>query len=800
MSRSMSERLGLIVEDSLSEIYVFHADTYKFELVNRGARENLGYTMEELRELTPWDLKPEFTREAFVRMVEPLHEGPRRVLTFETKHKRNDGSVYDVSVKLQLIPGVDNVFYAAIEDITERKRVTEELHQTNLRLDAILNNTKMAVFMMDDRQHCVFMNAAAETLTGFALEETLGRPLHDVIHHSYPDGRSFPLAECAIDRAFPQDNQVEGEEVFIHKDGSFYPVAFTASPIRDDAGQPIGTVIEVRNIEEDLRNREAMRAFNETLQKRVEEAVAEQRKTELQLAQAQKMEAIGKLTGGVAHDFNNLLQVIGGSLELLTSEVAANGRAERLVRNALVGVTRGAKLASQLLSFGRRQPLEPRPINLGRVLRNLDDMLRRAIGEEIEIETVVAGGIWNCLADAAQVENAILNLAINSRDAMRGHGKLTLEVGNASLDDEYAAKHAEVTAGQYVMLAVTDTGSGIPADVLEHVFEPFFTTKPEGEGSGLGLSMVYGFAKQSGGHVKIYSEEGQGTTVRLYLPRTRRPEDSAPDVVVEKVTGGVETILVVEDDEAVRATAAEMLTELGYRVLKAKDGDSAMAIVESGIAIDLLFTDVVMPGKLRGTELADHFRRRSPGGPVLYTSGYTQNAIVHAGRLDDEVELLSKPYSREALARKVRQVLNAPSAKVQPRAGADVELRDQRSVLVVEDEVLIRINTVDMLTELEFVVTEAATAGEARTLLGQKPFDLLLTDVSLPDGSGLELAREAVARRPELRVVLATGQVKDVIDDLPGASWLAKPYDQRTLAAAVGIWSSRSDEGRTGPG
>ncbi|MCB9968598.1 MAG: PAS domain S-box protein [Geminicoccaceae bacterium] len=795
MSRSMSEKLGLIVEDSLSEIYVFNADTYEFVLVNRGARENLGYTMDELRELTPWDLKPEFTREAFVRMVEPLHAGAERFLTFETRHERKDGSVYDVAVKLQLIRGDDDVFYAAIEDVTERKKVTEELRQTNRRLDAILNNTKMAVFMMDDRQHCVFMNKAAEELTGYTLEETLGRPLHDVIHHSYPDGRPFPLAECAIDSAFPQGNQMEGEEVFVHKDGSFYPVAFTASPIRDDAGQPVGTVIEVRGIAEDLRTREAMRAFNETLQQRVAEAVAEQRKAELQLAQAQKMEAVGKLTGGVAHDFNNLLQVIGGSLQLLTREVAGNERAEGLVRNALVGVTRGANLASQLLSFGRRQPLEPRPINLGRVLRNLDDMLRRALGEEIEIETVVAGGIWNCLADATQVENAILNLAINSRDAMGGRGKLTLEAGNASLDDAYAAEHAEVTAGQYVMLAVTDTGSGIPADVLERVFDPFFTTKPEGEGSGLGLSGVYGFAKQSGGHVKIYSEEGQGTTVRLYLPRTRRPEDSVPEGVAEEVTGGVETILVVEDDEAVRATAAEMLKELGYRVLKAKDADSALAIVESGMAIDLLFTDVVMPGKLRSTELADHFRRRSPGGAVLYTSGYTQNAIVHAGRLDDEVELLIKPYGREALARKVRQVLDASSATAQPPAGTEVEPRSRRSVLVVEDEVLIRINTVDMLTELNFLVAEAATAREARTLLGRKSFDLLLTDVALPDGSGLELAREAVARHKELRVVLATGQVMEAMEDLPGASWLPKPYDERALAVAVGTWPARSDGG-----
>ncbi|RKP46246.1 response regulator [Pararobbsia silviterrae] len=381
------------------------------------------------------------------------------------------------------------------------------------------------------------------------------------------------------------------------------------------------------------------------------------RRAEEALRVAQKMEAIGQLTGGVAHDFNNLLQVIGGNLQLLVKDVAGMDKPEQRVRNALAGVARGAKLSSQLLAFGRRQPLVPKVVNLGRFVRGLDDMLRRALGDGIEIETIVSGGLWNTLVDPSQVENALLNLAINARDAMQGHGRLTIEAGNAVLDDAYVAMNQESTPGRYVMLAVTDTGMGISPEIVDRVFEPFFTTKPEGQGTGLGLSMVYGFVRQSGGHVKLYSEVGQGTTVRLYLPRVRQQEDLVTETDSGPITGGTETVLVAEDDEDVRRTVVELLSELGYRVLRSKDAQSALAIIESGVPIDLLFTDVVMPGAIRSPELARKARERLPHIAVLFTSGYTDNAIVHGGRLDEGIELLSKPYSREALARKIRQVL-----------------------------------------------------------------------------------------------------------------------------------------------
>jgi CheY-like chemotaxis protein len=295
----------------------------------------------------------------------------------------------------------------------------------------------------------------------------------------------------------------------------------------------------------------------------------------------------------------------------------------------------------------------------------MEDLLRRSIGEAIDIETVVSGSLWNAFADPTQIENAILNLAINARDAMDGIGKLTIEVRNAHLDHQYSAQNSDVKPGQYVMIAVTDTGAGIPPEIVEQVFEPFFTTKAEGKGSGLGLSMVYGFVKQSGGHVKIYSEVGHGTSVKLYLPRVHEDEDQAvgPDLV--EVGGGTETILVVEDDEEVRSTVTEMLRELGYKVLMAKDASSALPILESGVKIDMLFTDVVMPGPLRSPELARKAKERMPEIAVLFTSGYTENAIVHGGRLDAGVNLLAKPYSRQLLATRVRRALderNEPTA------------------------------------------------------------------------------------------------------------------------------------------
>lgn len=541
---------------------------------------------------------------------------------------------------------------------------------------------------------------------------------------------------------------------------------------------------QLRRDSEDLEQRVAARTRD--LKEANEQLTLEaERRTRLEgmLVQAQKMEAVGNLTGGVAHDFNNLLQVIGGNLQLLSREIGENEKAQVRVERAMAGVARGSHLAAQLLAFGRRQPLEPKVVNVGRLIRGMDDLLRRTIGEAVQVETVVAGGLWNTSVDPTNLENAVLNLVINARDAMESRGHLTIEAGNAFLDDAYAEQHADVQAGQYVQLSVTDTGSGMAPEVLAKAFEPFFSTKPQGKGTGLGLSMVFGFVKQSGGHVKVYSEPGQGTTVKIYLPRSTRPEDVPVEVDSGPVVGGSETIFVVEDDEAVRETVVGMLDGLGYRVLKAPDAQSALAVIESGVSIDLLFTDVVMPGPLKSTELAHKAKEHLPQLSILFTSGYTENSIVHGGRLDEGVNLLSKPYSREALARKVRQVF-ARDGKMSKTE--EPEISKQRvppssaralTVLVCEDDAIIRLNTVDMLEELGHSALEAGTGKEAFEIATSQPIDVLLTDIGLPDIPGSELAKRVRAVNSEVSIIFATGHSEvEGAEELSGIRLLKKPY------------------------
>jgi two-component system, NtrC family, sensor kinase len=377
------------------------------------------------------------------------------------------------------------------------------------------------------------------------------------------------------------------------------------------------------------------------------------------LRQSQKMEAIGQLTGGIAHDFNNLLTVIIGNLDIALRKSADAAR-ERPLRNALMGGQRAAQLTQKLLAFSRRQPLSPRPVEANRLIAGMSDLLRRSLGEKIDIETVGSAGLWRTEVDAAELEAAILNLAINARDAMPDGGKLTIETTNAHLDEDYARTLDGVKAGQYVLISVTDSGEGMTPDVIEHAVEPFFTTKKEGQGTGLGLSQVYGFVRQSGGHLKIYSEKGLGSTVKIYLPR-RVPDDADNEVPTQpRANGGAgEAILVVEDDEGVRSYTGEILHELGYRVLVAPDAKDALRFIEQPERhIDLLLTDMVMPG-LNGRQLADAARAIRPDLPVLFMTGYSRNAIVHQGRLDSGLSLIQKPFGRDALAAKVREALDA---------------------------------------------------------------------------------------------------------------------------------------------
>ena len=527
------------------------------------------------------------------------------------------------------------------------------------------------------------------------------------------------------------------------------------------------------------------------------EETEQRTKAEESLRQSQKMQAVGQLTGGIAHDFNNLLQIIAANLHLIGKDVGANPGVAKRLAHAAEAVKRGANVASQLLAFGRRQPLAPKVIHAGKLVLGMEDLLRRALGEAMKVEVIVSGGLWNTKVDPSQLENAVLNLALNARDAMDGVGQLTIEVSNASLDQAYAEQHQDLQPGQYVMLSVSDTGVGMTAEVAAQAFLPFFTTKPPGAGTGLGLSMVYGFVKQSGGHARIYSEPGHGSNVKLYLPRSRGSEDANPVPTATASTGGSETILVVEDDAAVRDTAVEMLRALGYRVAEAADADSAMALIDGGLAVELLFTDVVMPGKLRSPELARRGRQRLPRLAVLYTSGYTQDAIVHGGQLDEGVALLPKPYTAELLAQRVRAELDKPQrqpiefppeiASVQPLFDATPTTLRRATVLFVEDDELIRSSTAEMMRELGYEVLEASSAEEAITLIFKADFAVLVADIGLPGMSGDVFAAQVRGIRPNIRIIFATGAstIHDDPRDQTGPVVLRKPYDSAAIDAAL---------------
>jgi signal transduction histidine kinase/CheY-like chemotaxis protein len=404
-----------------------------------------------------------------------------------------------------------------------------------------------------------------------------------------------------------------------------------------------------------------LQALNATLERRVETEVEQRMQAESALRQSQKMEAIGQLTGGIAHDFNNLLHVMLSSLELIKRHLSE--RPPRidlgpLLDAALRNAERAVTLTRQLLAFSRRQPLSPRILDVNRLVSGMSQLLRRTLGEGIKLETVLAGGLWPVSADPNQLESAILNLAINARDAMPGGGKLTIETANTALDEDYARHHGDISAGQYAMIAVTDTGAGMAPDVVAKAFDPFFTTKGVGKGTGLGLSQVYGYIKQSGGHVKIYSEPGEGTTIRLYLPRTAEAlADELGPALAEPQGGRGERILLVEDDEDVRAATVTMLKGLNYVVSEAATGEAALRLLEAEPEFDLLFTDVGLPGGLNGRQLADRARERRPALKLLFTTGYARNAIIHEGRLDPGVELLTKPFTSVTLAAKLRRVL-----------------------------------------------------------------------------------------------------------------------------------------------
>ena len=611
-----------------------------------------------------------------------------------------------------------------------------------------------------------------------ALPEVVDQGYIELLDEVYTSGQPF------VGRGMRVQITGDGEE-----DADAF-VDFVYQPVRDADGRVIGIFVQGHDITAQTLAQAELEQYRNHLEDLVQARTRALEESEAALLQAQKMEAVGKLTGGVAHDFNNVLQVIGANLQLLAGDIGQATHAVRHVDAAMDAVARGAKLASQLLAFARQQPLAPVVLDLGERLRRLDDLLRRTLGERIELQVEVEPALATVEADPHQLENAVLNLAINARDAMEHGGRLDIAARNRTVTMA-DRPHPELAPGDYVELRIADTGHGMPEDVVQRAFEPFFTTKEEGRGTGLGLSMVYGFVRQSGGQVTLESVAGQGTTLSIYLPRSHQAATPWVESASGPVRGGHETVLVVEDDDDVRDSVVETIRSLGYRVLEAADAQAALDLLETGSKVDLVFTDVVMPGPVQSPELARRARTLLPDVAVLFTSGYTEDIVFHGGRLDPGVDLLSKPYRREDLARRLRQVLDGPPPSAAPDAApptappAPAADPPGLHVVFAEDDDDGRQLTALLLQRMGHRVQAVATATEALAALTHG-VQVLLTDVHLPDMHGLELARRARAQWPALRVVLATGDDAASLADASIAdACLQKPYGVDQLQAAL---------------
>jgi PAS domain S-box-containing protein len=516
----------------------------------------------------------------------------------------------------------------ALELSTSIAQLKDTERRFHLLIEAV---TDYAIFMLDPSGHIINWNRGAERIKGYSREEVIGGHFSKFYT---PEDRQIGLPAKALGTA-RLTGKYEAEGWRVRKGGERFWANVLINAIHDENGALLGFAKITRDL-------------------------TERRTAEEQLRQAQKMEAIGQLTGGIAHDFNNMLHVISGNLSLLQRpEIRDSEGRNKLINSAVRSAQRAALLVQQLLAFSRKQALEPITVSANSLVANVSEMLRRTLGETINVETVLAGGLWKAFVDPNQLESALLNLSLNARDAMPEGGKLTIETANMSLDEHYA-EAAGLPPGQYVGIFVSDTGTGMPEDVRAKAFEPFFTTKDIGQGTGLGLSQVYGFVKQSGGHVNIYSEFGAGTTVKIYLPRHTgaHAAEGSPAVAQTMPEGRGETILVVEDEADVRVFTAEVLRNLKYKVVEAAEGPMALRLLDSHPEIKLLFTDVGLPGGMNGRQLADEAKRRRAELKVLFTTGYAKNAIVHHGRLDPGVELLAKPFTLHALVARIRRILD----------------------------------------------------------------------------------------------------------------------------------------------
>ena len=563
----------------------------------------------------------------------------RTTRNFETRFVHRSGRLVPLAWNGTWSEGAMQHFLIG-RDMTEAKATQEALRDSERIAEGIITHSIDAIIQVNEWGEVIEWNPQAQIMLGWSRQEAVGQSISNLYLPKGYQPRYLEMNERLREQPMIGDRF---EFDAVRKDGQTIKAEVSMTGVRSRGGNVFNLFL--RDITQKLADEE-------------------------QLRQSQKMEAVGQLTGGIAHDFNNMLTVITGTIEILAEEVADKPQLAAIARLISEAADRGAELTSHLLAFARKQPLQPRDTDINALMLNSAKLLRPALGENVEIELRPSKDAWPALVDANQLITALLNLAVNARDAMAGGGKLTLETRNVVLDEAYCRANGDVTPGNYVMIAVSDTGHGIPKSIIDKVFEPFFSTKAAGKGTGLGLSMVYGFVKQSGGHIKAYSEEGHGTTIKMYLPQA----GAAPALALEPVEAprmaiGSETILVVEDDEMVRTSVITQLQSLGYPTIAAASGDEALAIVDSGAAFDLLFTDVILSKSMNGRLLAIEIGRRRPGTKVLFTSGYTENAIIHHGRLDPGVLLLAKPYRKSDLARMIRTALDGDEDLAPPAAG-----------------------------------------------------------------------------------------------------------------------------------
>jgi PAS domain S-box-containing protein len=620
------ERLFSAVVDSSNDAIITKSLDGTITAWNRAAERLFGFSAAEAVGRPIDIIIPEETRDELEEILASPRNG-QTIEQHETVLADRNGRPIDVTLGLFPLRSPDGEIIGASKvarDITERKRAQMALNREIEERQRIFETSQDLILVTDGFGEFVQVSPSAMTILGFRPEDMIGRSAAEFVH---PDDLERIREEMRAARHGLVKRNFEARN--LHSDGHEVTLNWMAT-----WSEPV------------------KRHFF------IGRDLTEKRTAEAQFRQAQKMDAIGQLTGGVAHDFNNVLTVITGTIGILSDAVADRPELAAVTKLIDDAAERGAQLTRHLLAFARKQPLQPREIDVNALVLEAAKLLHPTLGEQITITPQLTQDAWPALVDPNQLTTAILNLALNARDAMPEGGKLVLETRNVHLDEGYASMNADVAPGNYVMIAVSDTGAGIPAALLERVFDPFFTTKEVGKGTGLGLSMVFGFVKQSGGHIKIYSEEGHGTSVKIYLPRSTGVQETAYEVMqAGPVEGGTEKILIVEDDALVRQYVVTQITSLGYSALEAANAVEALEIIDDEAGIDLLFTDIIMPGPMNGRQLADEAMRRRPALRTLFTSGYTENAIVHHGRLDYGVLLLAKPYRKSDLARMIRAAL-----------------------------------------------------------------------------------------------------------------------------------------------